>query len=482
VAICQKLLLQRKLGIALEYLDLWKMRTHKLDGGVETTHCLLSAILIETNENAHVLALSAAVNRFLNLISHAGMNMFNLTKYYDIARHLAIPRWIVDVRHDTSHGQLPSFEVLKAAVSFCFHWIVVNYWQFEDKNRECLANVTNHAGYPFIHELLDCYKYLKIYSIWGNKNLKEIKEQTEIYNQLSSFVTNLKHSSKNGEPKKKKKYQTGDDLNIHDSAVYLRNQVDKIIRQKDALEIQAILTSLCNDELLIPDEDMIKSLAEGKDDNAVLPRNLVKIWSDILSMISQAGCLPSLLDKLTNTQFEDPFSKRVSEAWISRILAQVSKKTVDKSNAGMLKFAPEDQNQDKWNEFVSNYILKCEDASCVAKNLNWLSCIREPNMTSQQINKIKKLLNIFHLEVNEEENSEELQIKNVDDILNPNQISSVNNGIWTKVQDDFDTEFGYSDFKVIGSAKEDAPKWLYQVEDDVKTLDWHFLMQKLKSV
>ena len=137
----------------------------------------------------------------------------------------------------------------------------------------------------------------------------------------------MKQSSKNGEPKKKKKYQTGDDLNIHDSAVYLRNQVDKIIRQKDTLEIQAILTTLCNDELLIPDEDMINSLVEGKDDNAILPRNLVKIWSDILSMISQAGFLPNLLDKLTNTQFEDPFSKRVSEAWISRILAQVSKKT-----------------------------------------------------------------------------------------------------------------------------------------------------------
>ena len=59
-------------------------------------------------------------------------------------------------------------------------------------------------------------------------------------------------------------------------------------------------------------------------------RNLIKIWSDILSMISQAGYLPDLLEKLTNTEFEDSFSKRVSEAWVSRILAQVSKKTTGK--------------------------------------------------------------------------------------------------------------------------------------------------------
>ena len=49
-------------------------------------------------------------------------------------------------------------------------------------------------------------------------------------------------------------------------------------------------------------------------------------------MISQAGYLPDLLEKLTITEFEDSFSKRVSEACVSRILAQVSKKTTEKSN------------------------------------------------------------------------------------------------------------------------------------------------------
>ena len=95
--------------------------------------------------------------------------------------------------------------------------------------------------------------------------------------------------------------------------------------------------------------------------------------------------------------------------------------TLDKTQTGGLKFASEDQNQDKWNDFVSNYIMKCENASCVAKNLNWLGCIREPNMTSQQINKVKKLLDIFHLEENPEQ-YEEIPIKSVDDILDTNQI------------------------------------------------------------
>ena len=112
-----------------------------------------------------------------------GQNLVNVVKVCPLFFY----RWIVDVRHDTSHGQLPSYEVLKAAVAFCFNWIIVNYWQFEDHTIESLADVTNYANYPFIHELLDCYKYLKIYSIWGSRNLKDIKDQTEIYQQLSRF-------------------------------------------------------------------------------------------------------------------------------------------------------------------------------------------------------------------------------------------------------------------------------------------------------
>ena len=126
--------------------------------------------------------------------------MFNLSKYYDVAKCLAIPRWIVDVRHDTSHGQMPGYEVLKSAVAFCFKWLVVNYWQYEDYSEE-----PNLEKYEFIHEMLDCYKNLKIYAIWGNKKLSEIKDQKEIHDQIFNFVTALKKSNEDGPPKKKRK-------------------------------------------------------------------------------------------------------------------------------------------------------------------------------------------------------------------------------------------------------------------------------------
>lgn len=179
-------LLNNKLQAAKDHIEVWKSRTHKLDAGIETTHCLLESILLEASSDAaHALALSASINRFLNLITHAGMNMFQLSKYYDVARHLSIPRWIVDVRHDTNHGQMPSYQVLKAAVAFSFKWLIANYWEFEDR---VLKEANNEEENEYLTSLLHCYMSMKIYSIWGNKNLSEIKDQKEIYEEILGFL------------------------------------------------------------------------------------------------------------------------------------------------------------------------------------------------------------------------------------------------------------------------------------------------------
>ena len=99
-----------QLSLAKNHILLWKSRTQKLHGGIETTLWLLDAILMHADEGAHSLALSAAVNRFLNLVTHAGMQMFNMSKYYEVGEQLSIPRWIVDARHDASHNHMPNYD------------------------------------------------------------------------------------------------------------------------------------------------------------------------------------------------------------------------------------------------------------------------------------------------------------------------------------------------------------------------------------
>ena len=80
--------------------------------GVETTLCLLEgAVCLALHVPSSNLTLSTCVNRFLNLVSHTGFNLSGLTKYYDVAKKFRIPDWIVDVRHETTHGHLPSKQV-----------------------------------------------------------------------------------------------------------------------------------------------------------------------------------------------------------------------------------------------------------------------------------------------------------------------------------------------------------------------------------
>ena len=135
-----------------------------------------------------------------------------------------------------------------------------------------------------------------------------------------------------------------------------------------------------------------------------------------------------------------------------------------------------------------------------ARFFNWVSFFfaRTFIISSNSTNKIgskpwtslivPSILDIFHLEENNlDEESEEVSIKSVDDILDDKNSltdSPTNDSIWTKVQDDLENVFGESDLKIgdLVNAKEgDSPKWLDEVDDDIVLLDWHHLMQKFKK-
>ena len=391
-----------QLSLAKNHILLWKSRTQKLHGGIETTLWLLDAILMHADEGAHSLALSAAVNRFLNLVTHAGMQMFNMSKYYEVGEQLSIPRWIVDARHDASHNHMPNYEVLKSAATFSYKWLLINYWNFEARNHSLnnFEDIAGYQNYEHIHQLLDTYKYLRIYAIWGNKSLEEIKDQEEIYQQLCDFLTSLKRSQ--GEPKKKKKKMSvHDTVSINDNVVILRNQIEKLIKQGHYLDQESILSTLVQDQLLIPDKDLCNSLVEEGKDNPELPKNLVKVWSDVLSMISQAGCLPDLLTKL----FALKQTKTQACAWTSKILREVLKSDIKKKE---LKLNVEDS---EWDEFIENYILTCDPG--LKDNLDILNQLPNSKLTTGKVNKLKKLIDIYEVV---EPCEEDFEIKTVKDL------------------------------------------------------------------
>ena len=419
---------------------------------------------MEAEEGAHSLALSAAVNRFLNLVCHAGMHMFNLSKYYDVGEQLAIPNWIVDVRHAASHSQMPNYQVLKSAAAFCYKWLLINYWHFEAMNStvDDMQDMKTYHNYEYIHQLLDSYKYLRIFAIWGFKNLDEIADQEEIYQQLYDFIMGLKRSQ--SEPKKKKKKPNTDIININDNVVYLRNQIEKMIKQGYHLDVESILNTLVNDQLLIPDQDMYNALLEGTDPN--LPQNLIKVWSDILYMLSQAGFLPQLMTKLVEMKID----KNQANAWLSKILEQLNSTSKKKE----LKINIEDS---EWNEFVENYILSCDPS--LKQNLHIIGQLAKPCLTKDRISKLQKLIEIFE---DTEPMNEDFEIKSVEDLFkkkqeNPGSKWKLENAVdWTQIP------FGQCPNSNLNFEDKEAlnrcPEWLEDINEEVVELDWYYLMNR----
>ena len=111
--------------------------------GVECTLHLLEPLLTlhsSTTTTATTLSSrhlsSAALNRFLNLVSQLCERRFALTKFTDAAARARLPQWLVRLRHECAHGEVPGALELRDGLEFCARWIVENYWRREKEEGE----------------------------------------------------------------------------------------------------------------------------------------------------------------------------------------------------------------------------------------------------------------------------------------------------------------------------------------------------------
>lgn len=76
-----------------------------------------------------------------------------------LAERIGLPAWIVELRHDSTHNQLPSLSVLRSAARYLLTWFRLNYWdpqqaRLEERTRCCLVGPA--GGYE---NILTCYAY-----------------------------------------------------------------------------------------------------------------------------------------------------------------------------------------------------------------------------------------------------------------------------------------------------------------------------------
>ena len=138
-------------------------------------------------------------------------------------------------------------------------------------------------------------------------------------------------------------------IKIREAIASIRNELHSLLsRRTDKKSNVAVVTTLVDEHLLLSDRDFVESLLEEDEvdskllmsirQNATLPRNLAKSWSDILRLLSEAGLLPSLVQCLyevsgdLNPKHQDSFSKDLAAAWICDILRTLENKSAAANN------------------------------------------------------------------------------------------------------------------------------------------------------
>jgi hypothetical protein len=74
-------------------------------------------------------ALGLLIVRLVNGVADGGQNGSFAASVADIARRVGFPRWIVDLRHELTHGVAPDVRVLRLAAAHAVAWMLERYWR-----------------------------------------------------------------------------------------------------------------------------------------------------------------------------------------------------------------------------------------------------------------------------------------------------------------------------------------------------------------
>ncbi len=129
----------------IEMVAMWRGRG-RVPHSADSTAQLIEAELNSTNWRSEMemkLMYSMTIIRAVNGLVDANQQGYFADSVLNLAERLGLPGWIVELRHDATHNQLPSFSVLKAAARHLLDWYFNFYWQPQFVLLQTLDNLCN---------------------------------------------------------------------------------------------------------------------------------------------------------------------------------------------------------------------------------------------------------------------------------------------------------------------------------------------------
>ncbi|KAJ7411889.1 LAS1 like, ribosome biogenesis factor [Pitangus sulphuratus] len=126
---------------ALDRVSAWKSRYgQKMPLAVDCTAELIRCKVLDSSGRlkSHELILSygLALVRFVNLITERKQKMASIP-LRQLAREVDIPIWVVDLRHELTHGKLPRLALCRKGCDVVLDWLRKTYWSRQLGNNLC---------------------------------------------------------------------------------------------------------------------------------------------------------------------------------------------------------------------------------------------------------------------------------------------------------------------------------------------------------
>lgn len=134
---------------ALERVAVWKTRLYGMPHAIESTAAIAQLFLREATGSSTItelrLAFSCAILRSINGLADVMQQQRAVAaSVASLCGHLGIPAWLVDIRHESTHNQLPPLPVLRMAASTLLDYYRQVYWEPLAMSRQAdLERATN---------------------------------------------------------------------------------------------------------------------------------------------------------------------------------------------------------------------------------------------------------------------------------------------------------------------------------------------------
>ncbi|KAL8938970.1 MAG: hypothetical protein Q9216_003618 [Gyalolechia sp. 2 TL-2023] len=137
---------------ACSQIQAWKLRG-SLPHAIESTWYIIEAILTDDIQDSGISALAkracycTTLSRFVTGLVDSEQDSKYKVSMYDKAKELQLPASLVELRHESIHGELPSLVVLRQAAERSLAWLWNDYWRHlgDDDLGELEISSSNHG-------------------------------------------------------------------------------------------------------------------------------------------------------------------------------------------------------------------------------------------------------------------------------------------------------------------------------------------------